>query len=111
MFLFQRKKSEMIAKADALPGRDAPIPTATTHFVNGNPISADVPAGYEQAMFSMGCFWGVERMLWKIPGVYSTAVGYAAGFTPNATYEEVCTGKTGHNEVVRVVYDPSVVHF
>ena len=111
MFLFQRKKSEMVAKSEALPGRDMAIPTAHTHFVNGNPISADVPEGYEEAMFGMGCFWGVERMFWKLDGVYSTAVGYAAGYTPNATYEEVCSGKSGHNEVVRVVYDPSVISY
>jgi len=111
MFLFQKKKTEMVAKADALPGRDGAIPTAQTHFVNGNPLSADVPEGMEQAMFGMGCFWGVERMFWKLDGVYSTMVGYAGGYTPNATYEEVCSGKTGHNEVVRVVYDPAVISF
>ncbi|MEL7115040.1 MAG: peptide-methionine (S)-S-oxide reductase MsrA [Pseudomonadota bacterium] len=111
MFQFLRKKAEMVAKADALPGRDMAIPTAATHFVNGTDLKAEVPAGFEEAMFGMGCFWGVERMFWKVPGVYSTMVGYAGGFTPNATYEEVCSGLTGHNEVVRVIFDPSVVSY
>ena len=88
-----------------------PIPTADTHHVFGTPITPDVPEGQEVAMFGMGCFWGVERMFWKLGGVTSTMVGYAGGFTPNATYEEVCSGKTGHNEVVRVVYDPSVISY
>jgi peptide-methionine (S)-S-oxide reductase len=111
MFLFQKKKAEMVAKSDALPGRAAPIPTARTHFVNGNPLTGPVPEGMEEAMFGMGCFWGVERMFWKLDGVHVTLVGYAGGYTPNATYEEVCSGKTGHNEVVRVVYDPSVISY
>jgi peptide-methionine (S)-S-oxide reductase len=111
MFLFSRKKSEIIAEADALPGRATPIPTASTHFVNGAPLTDPVPEGMEEAMFGMGCFWGVERMFWKLDGVYVTLVGYAGGFTPNATYEEVCSGQTGHNEVVRVVYDPSVISY
>jgi len=111
MFGFARKSVEMVSTQDALPGRAAAIATAQTHFVNGNPLSLEVPDGMEEAMFGMGCFWGVERMFWSIPGVYATMVGYAGGYTPNATYEEVCTGKTGHNEVVRVVYDPSVVSF
>lgn len=111
MFLFQKKKSEMVAKEAALPGRASAIPTAQTHFVNGNPLLGPVPDGMEEAMFGMGCFWGVERMFWKLEGVYVTLVGYAAGYTPNATYEEVCTGKTGHNEVVRVVYDPKVISY
>ncbi len=110
MFSFL-KKSEMIAPEDALPGRDTPIPTAPTHFVYDRPLSSDVPDGMEEAMFGMGCFWGVERMFWKLPGVHLTMVGYAGGFTPNATYQEVCTGNTGHNEVVRVVYDPAQVTF
>ncbi len=110
MFSFL-KKSEMIAPEDAMPGRDTPIPTAPTHFVFDRPLVADVPAGMEEAMFGMGCFWGVERMFWKLPGVHSTMVGYAGGFTPNATYQEVCSGNTGHNEVVRVVYDPAQVTF
>lgn len=107
MFSMFRDKSEMISAADALPGRPHAIPTAKTHFVYGTPLMSDVPAGMEEAMFGMGCFWGVERMFWKLDGVVSTMVGYAAGHTANATYEEVCSGKTGHNEVVRVVYDPT----
>ena len=111
MFFMSRTKSEMIAAADALPGRSMPIPTAQTHHVFGTPITPDVPDGQEVAMFGMGCFWGVERMFWKLDGVTSTMVGYAGGFTPNATYEEVCSGKTGHNEVVRVVFDPAVISY
>lgn len=107
MMLFQRKKSEMVSEADALPGRDRPIPTADTHHVFGTPLSNDVPEGMEEAMFGMGCFWGVERMFWQLPGVHMTLAGYAAGLTPNPTYEEVCSGRTGHNEVVRVIYDPA----
>lgn len=110
MFLF-KKKVEMVDADTALPGRASPVAIAKIHFVNGAPLSADVPEGLEQAVFGMGCFWGVERMFWKLKGVHSTMVGYAGGFTPNATYEEVCTGKTGHNEVVRVVFDPAVISF
>jgi len=87
------------------------IPTAETHFVNGRPLTSDVPEGLQEAMFGMGCFWGVERMFWKLDGVYSTMVGYAGGYTPHATYDEVCSGQTGHNEVVRVVFDPSVISY
>ena len=111
MFLLKRKKAEMIASNEALPGRDTPIPTAETHFVSGRPLTLDVPEGHEVAMFGMGCFWGVERMFWKLDGVHLTMVGYAAGYTPNPTYQEVCTGATGHNEVVRVVYDPAVIGY
>ena len=111
MFGFATKKTEMIQAENALPGREFAIPTADIHFVNGNPLKGPIPDGMEEAMFGMGCFWGVERMFWQLPGVWSTAVGYAAGFTPNPTYEEVCTGQTGHNEVVKVIYDPSVVTF
>ncbi|MEM6595577.1 MAG: peptide-methionine (S)-S-oxide reductase MsrA [Pseudomonadota bacterium] len=111
MFGFARKKIEMVTPETALPGRSAAIPTAETHFVNGRPLSLDVPEGMEEAMFGMGCFWGVERMFWGLEGVYLTMVGYAGGFTPNATYQEVCTGQTGHNEVVRVVYDPAVISY
>ena len=111
MFLFQKKKSEMVSPEDALPGRDATIPTAPIHFVSDVPLSLEVPVGMEEAMFGMGCFWGVERMFWKLPGVHLTMVGYAAGYTQNPTYEEVCTGQTGHNEVVRMVYDPTTITY
>ncbi|WP_406600631.1 peptide-methionine (S)-S-oxide reductase MsrA [Thermohalobaculum sediminis] len=95
----------------ALPGRAEPLATATSHFINGRPLAGPYPEGSEMAMFGMGCFWGVERIFWKIPGVWVTMVGYAAGYTPNATYQEVCSGQTGHNEVVRVVYDPARVGY
>ncbi|MDJ0993158.1 MAG: peptide-methionine (S)-S-oxide reductase MsrA [Dinoroseobacter sp.] len=111
MFFMTRKKAQMITPEDALPGRAAAIPTAETHFVSGRPLTHDVPDGMEEAMFGMGCFWGVERMFWKLDGVWLTMVGYAGGFTPNPTYQEVCSGQTGHNEVVRVVYDPAKVSF
>ncbi|MGB3408821.1 MAG: peptide-methionine (S)-S-oxide reductase MsrA [Jannaschia sp.] len=111
MFQLLRKKSEMVAHDAALPGRATPIPTADTHHVFGTPLSNDVPDGMEEAMFGMGCFWGVERMFWQLPGVHMTLVGYAGGYTPNPTYEEVCSGRTGHNEIVRVIYDPSVVTY
>jgi len=111
MFFMNRSKSEMVAKDAALAGRPTPIPTADAHFVYDTPLNADVPDGMAEAMFGMGCFWGVERMFWKLDGVQSTMVGYAAGYTPNPTYEEVCSGKTGHNEVVRVVYDPTVIAY
>ena len=111
MFMFQKKKAQMIDAASALPGRTTALPTAETHFVNGNALDAGVPDGMAEAMFGMGCFWGVERMFWKLDGVHSTIVGYAGGFTPNATYQEVCSGETGHNEVVRVVYDPEVISY
>ncbi|MBM2574866.1 peptide-methionine (S)-S-oxide reductase MsrA [Jannaschia sp. Os4] len=107
MFLFQRKKAEMVSADDALPGRATPIPTATTHHVFGTPLRTEPKEGEAQAMFGMGCFWGVERMFWQVPGVTMTTVGYAGGYTPNATYEEVCSGRTGHNEVVHVIYDTS----
>jgi peptide-methionine (S)-S-oxide reductase len=92
---------------DALPGRTAAMPVPDTHFVNGHRLVAPFPAGLQQAMFGMGCFWGAERMFWEAPGVYATAVGYAGGYTPNATYREVCSGMTGHTEVVFVVFDPA----
>lgn len=111
MFNILRKKSELVAPENALPGRAEPIPTAETHFVTGRPLTLEVPEGMEVAMFGMGCFWGVERMFWKLDGVWLTMVGYAAGMTPNPTYQEVCTGRTGHNEVVRVVYDPAVISY
>ncbi|ROU01084.1 peptide-methionine (S)-S-oxide reductase MsrA [Histidinibacterium lentulum] len=111
MFGFMSKSLEIPTAAEALPGRDTPIPTAETHFVSGRPLTADVPEGMEVAMFGMGCFWGVERMFWKLDGVWLTMAGYAAGPTPNPTYKEVCSGRTGHNEVVRVVYDPSRISY
>ncbi|MEJ2814794.1 peptide-methionine (S)-S-oxide reductase MsrA [Caulobacter sp. CCG-8] len=95
----------------ALPGREQAIPTARSHFVNGHPLKGPYPDGTEIAVLAMGCFWGVERVFWKIPGVYVTAAGYAAGVTPNPTYEEVCTGRTGHTEVVQIVFDPRVVTY
>ena len=105
--LFNRKPPELPTRDQALPGRDAPIPTAATHFVNGRPLKGPYPPGLQQAVFGMGCFWGVERIFWKLPGVWVTAVGYAGGVTPNPTYQEVCTGRTGQNEVVLVVFDPN----
>ncbi|MDO8901371.1 MAG: peptide-methionine (S)-S-oxide reductase MsrA [Phenylobacterium sp.] len=106
-----RKPAEMPTAQSALPGRAQPIPTAKTHFVNGQPLQGPYPEGSETAVFAMGCFWGVERLFWQIPGVHVTAVGYVNGFTPNATYEEVCSGRTGHTEAVLVVYDPRVVTY
>ena len=113
MFLAQmfQSKNEMPDPAHALKGRPTPIPTAETHFVNGRPLEEPVPEGAEVAIFGMGCFWGVERLFWNIPGVVNTSVGYAGGFTPNPTYNETVTGRTGHAEVVRIVYDPSKVSF
>lgn len=108
---FTRKKVEMVSEAEALPGRDTALPTAERHHISGRPLTMDLPEGHEVAIFGMGCFWGVERMFWAIPGVHLTMVGYGQGHTPNATYEEVCSGRTGHNEIVRVVYDPAVVSY
>jgi peptide-methionine (S)-S-oxide reductase len=111
MFIF-KKKLEMPSAATALPGRKDPIPTAISHFVNGHPVKGPYPEGYETAIFGMGCFWGAERKFWELgDAVYVTAVGYAAGFTPNPTYQEVCTGQTGHNEVVLVVFDPQRISY
>jgi peptide-methionine (S)-S-oxide reductase len=104
---FTAKKLRLPSPAEALPGRSAPIRVDDTHFINSHRITPPFPKGMEQAMFGMGCFWGAERKFWQAPGVYSTAVGYAGGTTPNPTYEEVCSGLTGHTEVVLVVYDPS----
>lgn len=106
-----RKKTEMPAPQEALPGRDFEIPTASRHFVNGADLKGPYPEGTERAYFGLGCFWGAERKFWQVPGIHVTAVGYAAGFTPNPTYEEVCSGRTGHNEVVLVVYDPKKVSY
>lgn len=105
------KKAEMVDASSAISGRADAIPTADTHYISGRPLTLDVPDGHEVVIFGMGCFWGVERMFWKLEGVYLTMVGYAAGFTPNPTYQEVCSGQTGHNEIVRVVYDPRVISF
>lgn len=105
------KKSVMPAPEQALKGRAGRMPVPEKHFVNGNRLVAPFPAGLQTALFGMGCFWGAERKFWQTPGVYSTAVGYAAGYTPNPTYEEVCSGQTGHNEVVLVVYDPARASF
>lgn len=108
---FSSKPTTVPAAHECLPGRGTAIPTAEMHFVNGRPLQGPIPQGMEQAMFGMGCFWGVERMFWGLDGVWMTAVGYAAGSTPNATYEEVCSGKTGHNEVVLVTYDPNEISY
>ena len=111
MFGF-RKRTALPAPGEALPGRAQKIPTATRHAVNGHPLQGPWPAGFETAMFGLGCFWGAERKFWQLgEGVHSTAVGYAAGQTPNPTYEEVCSGLTGHNEVVLVVYDPAKISY
>jgi peptide-methionine (S)-S-oxide reductase len=110
MFDFE-KKMRIIAKEEALRGRGQAIRVSPVHHANHNPTVPPWPAGMKLAMFGMGCFWGAERKLWKVPGVYSTQVGYAAGFTPNPTYEEVCSGRTGHAEVVRAVYDPKAVTY
>jgi peptide-methionine (S)-S-oxide reductase len=105
------RKVAMPDAAEALPGRPDAIPTAATHFVNHRALKGPYPDGLETAVFGLGCFWGAERVFWKIPGVYVTAVGYAGGYTPNPTYQEVCSGRTGHNEVVLVVFDPKVVSY
>ena len=110
MALF-RKKAVMPTESEALPGRSTPLTIPETHFVNGHRIVPPFPAGLEEAIFALGCFWGAERLFWQLPGVYSTAVGYAGGLTANPTYEEVCTGLTGHAEVVRVIYDPAKIDY
>jgi peptide-methionine (S)-S-oxide reductase len=107
-----RKKTEIPTAAEALPGRSTPIPTASKHFLNQRPLKGPYPAGLETAMFGLGCFWGAERKFWELgDGIHITAVGYAGGHTPNPTYEEVCSGRTGHNEVVLVVYDPKTISY
>jgi peptide-methionine (S)-S-oxide reductase len=105
------KKVTLPTAREALPGRSEKMPAPSAHYVNGHPLQPPFPAGMETAMFGLGCFWGAERKFWQLEGVYTTAVGYAAGITPNPTYQEVCTGMTGHNEVVLVVYDPSVISY
>ena len=105
------KKKTMVKPEDALPGRAERMPVPAKHFVNGAPLEPPFPAGLEQAVFGLGCFWGAEKLFWLTPGVYTTAVGYAGGVTPNPTYEEVCSGLTGHTEVVLVVFDPKAVSY
>jgi peptide-methionine (S)-S-oxide reductase len=110
MFLFS-KPTTMVTPEDALPGRDETMPVPAKHDVLGTPIAPPFPDGLEQAVVGMGCFWGAERVFWQAPGVYTTAVGYAGGYTPNPTYEEVCSGRTGHAEVVLVIFDPAVTSY
>ncbi|MPY91582.1 MAG: peptide-methionine (S)-S-oxide reductase MsrA [Acidimicrobiia bacterium] len=109
--LFSRSKSTMPTAEEALPGRGTSVPVPVAHFVNGHPLVAPFPDGLQTAVFGVGCFWGAERVFWQTPGVWSTAAGYAGGFTPNPTYEEVCSGRTGHTEVVLVVFDPAAVSY
>jgi peptide-methionine (S)-S-oxide reductase len=109
--LFARNKTRMVDEGEALPGRDRPLPVPERHLVLGTPLRPPFPEGLEQAVFGMGCFWGAERVFWQAPGLHTTAVGYAGGYTPNPTYEEVCSGRTGHAEVVLVVYDPKVTTY
>ncbi len=109
--LFTRNKSRMVSPDEALPGRDEEMPVPDRHLVKGTPLRPPFPEGMETAIFGMGCFWGAERLFWQLDGVYTTAVGYAGGFTPNPTYQEVCSGMTGHAEVVLVAYDPAHVSY
>jgi peptide-methionine (S)-S-oxide reductase len=110
MSLFS-SKTRMPVREEALPGRSEPMPVASRHYVSGAPIAPPFPSGMALALFGLGCFWGAERKFWQTQGVFSTAVGYAGGYTPNPTYQEVCSGRTGHTEVVRVVYDPARIHY
>ncbi|MBZ0072874.1 MAG: peptide-methionine (S)-S-oxide reductase MsrA [Gammaproteobacteria bacterium] len=109
--LWNRKPAQMPTSEEALPGRTVAMPVPERHVVNGHRLTPPFPAGLELALFGLGCFWGAERKFWETPGVYSTAAGYAAGHTPNPTYQEVCSGQTGHNEVVRVVFDPAKIAY
>lgn len=109
--IFSSKKLVLPDPAEALPGRNTPMPVSNRHYVNGNPIVPPFPPGLEQALFGLGCFWGAERKFWQYPHIFSTAVGYSGGDTPNPTYDELCTGLTGHAEVVRVIYDPALTSF
>jgi peptide-methionine (S)-S-oxide reductase len=111
MFFSQQKKLQMPTLHEALKGRQQPLHSGDYHFVNGYSFKGDWPAGYARAVFGLGCFWGAERKFWQTPGVHVTAVGYSAGYTPNPTYEEVCSGGTGHNEVVLVIYNPAIISF
>lgn len=109
--LFAADKMKMVAEADALPGRPEPLPVHEPHFISGRDLKSPLPEGMAEAMFGMGCFWGVERKFWQQDGVWLTMTGYAGGYTPNPTYKETCTQLTGHNEVVRLIYDPAVVSY
>jgi len=109
--MFLKKKTELPTRRQALPGRSEEMPVPEAHYVNGNPLKPPFPDGLETALFGLGCFWGAEKAFWQAEGVYSTAVGYAGGYTPNPTYREVCTGQTGHTEVVLVVFDPAVISY
>ena len=109
--LFGTDKMKMVALEDALPGRPTPMPITEPHFLSGRDLRSPLPEGMAEAMFGMGCYWGVERKFWQVPGVWLTMVGFAGGFTPNPTYKETCTQLTGHNEVVRVIYDPAQVSY
>jgi peptide-methionine (S)-S-oxide reductase len=111
MFSFLSSKQRMVSADEALPGRDREMPVPARHFVNGNSLKPPFPAGIETAVFALGCFWGAERLFWELPGVYTTAVGYTAGFTKNPTYEEVCSGRTGHAEAVLVAFDPKRISY
>jgi peptide-methionine (S)-S-oxide reductase len=111
MWPFMRDKMVVPRPEDCLPGRAQPIKAAERHFVNGHPLAGPYPAGAEKALFGLGCFWGAERVFWQVPGVWVTAVGYAGGSTPNPTYEEVCSGRTGHTEAVLVVFDPKTTSY